>query len=259
MIEKLKGATRLASSSTTYGAGGVRRQREHDFGRVFTGLLFALFVATLLMAILAGTDVYRGLNREGDAADNQRLSLTLLANDVRANDQIDAVACAWVTEEGVDMVVAQGREELGLPEAAGASDTRCLLDGPALVLRETLPSGVYETRLYRYDGVIMEEYALADAPYDPSKATAIVRSSVFDFSYGGGSVSYTHLYRAGHSHRRLRVVHDDEQRAHFRAEHQVSPGFHRAIGAAHQRVDGRLADRDQAAFVHVRAHAFERR
>lgn len=32
----------------------------------------------------------------------------------------------------------------------------------------------------------MEEYALADAPYDPSKATAIVRSSVFDFSYGGG-------------------------------------------------------------------------
>ena len=77
-------------------------------------------------------------------------------------------------------------KELGLPEAAGASDARCLLDGPALVLRETLPSGVYETRLYRYDGVIMEEYALADAPYDPSKATAIVRSSVFDFSYGGG-------------------------------------------------------------------------
>ena len=100
MTEKLKGATRLASSSKTYGAGGVRRQRERDFGRVFTGLLFALFVATLLMAILAGTDVYRGLNREGDAADNQRLSLTLLANDVRANDQIDAVACAWVTEEG---------------------------------------------------------------------------------------------------------------------------------------------------------------
>ena len=179
-------SSRLASSSKTFVAGGVRRQRERDFGRVFTGLLFALFVATLLMAILAGTDVYRGLNREGDAADNQRLSLTLLANDVRANDQIDAVACAWVTEEGVDMVVAQGREELGLPEAAGASDTRCLLDGPALVLRETLPSGVYETRLYRYDGVIMEEYALADAPYDPSKATAIVRSSVFDFSYGGG-------------------------------------------------------------------------
>lgn len=60
------------------------------------------------------------------------------------------------------------------------------LDGPALVLRETLPSGVYETRLYRYDGVIMEEYTLADAPYEPGKATPIVRSSVFDFSYRDG-------------------------------------------------------------------------
>lgn len=51
-------------------------------------------------------------------------------------------------------------------------------------------------------------------------------------------------YRAGHSHRRVRAVHDDEQRTHLRAEHQVSPGFHRAIGTAHQRVDDRLADRD---------------
>lgn len=187
---KSTGATRLASSSKTYGAGGVRRQREHDFGRVFTGLLFALFVATLLMAILAGTDVYRGLNREGDVADDQRLSLTLLANDVRANDQIDAVACAWVTEDGAELTIAEGREALVVP-TGDTGGARNLLDGPALVLRETLSSGVYETRLYRYDGVIMEEYALADAPYDPAKATAIVRSSVFDFSYGGGLLTIT--------------------------------------------------------------------
>ena len=51
---------------------------------------------------------------------------------------------------------------------------------------------------------------------------------------------------------------DDEQRAHLRAEHQVPSGLHRAIGAAHQRVDDRLADRDQAFVLHVREHAFER-
>lgn len=191
MSLKSSGATKLAQSSATYGASGTRRRRERDFGRVFTGLLFALFVAALLMAILTGTNVYRELNREGETADNQRLSLTLLANDVRANDQIDAVAWAWVTEEGVDMVVAHGREELEQPEMADGDSPRNLLDGPALVLRETLPSGVYETRLYRYDGVIMEEYALADAPYDPSKATAIVPSSVFDFSYAGGLLTIT--------------------------------------------------------------------
>ena len=52
MTEKLKGATRLASSSKTYGAGGVRRQRERDFGRLFTGLQFALLVSTLLNEII---------------------------------------------------------------------------------------------------------------------------------------------------------------------------------------------------------------
>lgn len=183
MSLKNAGATRLSQSGVAY--GGRSRRREHDFGRLFTGLLFVLFVATLLMAILAGTDVYRGLNRESDAAGNQRLSLTLLANDVRANDQIDALACACVTEEGVEETVAAGHERLEVPVAA-ENGARNLLDGPALVLRETLPSGAYETRLYRLDGVIMEEYVLADAPYDPAKATPIVKSSTFDFSYENG-------------------------------------------------------------------------
>ena len=136
--------------------GSNPRRQERDFGRVFTGLLFALFVATLLMAILVGTGVYRVLHQEGAVADNQRLSLTLLANDVRANDQIDAVARAWVTEDAVSVEVA-GAD--GFEAAAAAEDGRSLFQGPALVLRETLPSGVYETRLYRYDGTIMEEYA----------------------------------------------------------------------------------------------------
>ena len=163
--------------------GSNPRRQERDFGRVFTGLLFALFVATLLLAILVGTGVYRVLHQEGAVADNQRLSLTLLANDVRANDQIDAVARAWVTEDAVSVEVA-GAD--GFEAAAAAEDGRSLFQGPALVLRETLPSGVYETRLYRYDGTIMEEYALAEAPYDPEKATAIVDSSVFAFSYEDG-------------------------------------------------------------------------
>lgn len=165
--------------------GGAGRRREHDFGRVFTGLLFALFVVALLMAILTGTGVYRVLHQQGEAADNQRLSLTLLANDVRANDQIDAVARAWVTEDAVLMDMAEGGA-LGPSQVEAEALESNLLEGSALVLRETLPSGVYETRLYRYDGTIMEEYALADAPYDPEKATPIVDSSVFDFTYENG-------------------------------------------------------------------------
>lgn len=155
--------------------------------RVFTGMLFALFVITLLMAILAGTNVYRGLHRASDLVSDQRLSLTLLANDVRANDQIDAVGVAWVSPEGTQLSLASERDAgIDSVEVATAAGTQSALQGPALVLRETLPSGVYETRLYRYNDTIMEEYALADAPYDPEKAIAIVDSSVFDFTYEGG-------------------------------------------------------------------------
>ena len=177
-------ATGAAPAQKAY--GGNPRRHERDFGRVFTGLLFALFVVALLMAILTGTGVYRSLHQEGVTADNQRLSLTLLANDVRANDQIDAVACAWVTESDVRTTVAEGAGVLDSSVEDTEIEERSLLDGPALVLRETLESGVYETRLYRYDGTIMEEYALADAPYDPEKATSIVDSTVFDFTYQDG-------------------------------------------------------------------------
>lgn len=74
---------------------------------------------------------------------------------------------------------------------------RNLLDGPALVLRETLSSGVYETRLYRYDGVIMEEYALADAPYDPAKATAHRAVVGLRFLLRGRIADHYHRRRSG--------------------------------------------------------------
>ena len=160
--------------------------------RVFTGILFALFVVTLLMAILAGTNVYRGLHRASELASDQRLSLTLLANDVRANDQIDAVGIAWVSPQGANLSLASDKNRgINSVETSTTAAAQSVLQGPALVLRETLPSGVYETRIYRFDDTIMEEYALADAPYDPEKATAIVTSSVFDFAYVDGLLSIT--------------------------------------------------------------------
>ena len=105
-----------------------------------------------------------------------------LAIDFRrdANGSVDSVGCTFSTD-GLGDSARCNRAAAEVREVEGNK-----LDGPALVLREALPSGVYETRLYRYDGVIMEEYTLADAPYEPGKATPIVRSSVFDFSYRDG-------------------------------------------------------------------------
>ena len=56
-------------------------------------------------------------------------------------------------------------------------------EGLALVLTEQLDSGNYETRLYRYQGSIVEEYARADSAFTPQKARQIVASERFDFTY----------------------------------------------------------------------------
>ncbi|MEQ3364249.1 DUF4860 domain-containing protein [Raoultibacter massiliensis] len=138
-----------------------RSQAAGSSGHMFTALLFALFVIALLLAVVAGTNVYRNLNDVRSGADEARLGLTLLANNVRANDAADAIAAGTGPE------------------------------GRSLVLVERLDSGTYETRIYRHEGNIVEEYALADAAYTPEKAVVICPSDVFDFSYGNGLLTIT--------------------------------------------------------------------
>ena len=137
---------------------GVAQRSEsgRNFGRFFTVLLFALFIITLLIAIMAGTGLYRTLVDVRDQADASRLATGLIANSVRAADAVDAVGSG------------QGPE------------------GRSLVLTENLDSGTFETRIYAYQGRIVEEYALADAAYTPEKATPIVESQSFAFSYENG-------------------------------------------------------------------------
>ena len=59
-------------------------------------------------------------------------------------------------------------------------------EGRSLVLTERLDSGTFETRIYAYQGSIVEEYTLADAAYTPERATPIVNSELFAFTYENG-------------------------------------------------------------------------
>ena len=130
------------------GSGVVQRaEGGQNFGRLFTVLLFALFIVALLIAIMAGTGLYRALVDVREQADASRLATGLIANSVRAADSMDAVGAG------------KGPE------------------GRSLVLTERLDSGTFETRIYAYQGSIVEEYALADAAYTPEKATPIASRS----------------------------------------------------------------------------------
>ena len=125
-------------------------------GRAFITLLFAVIALFLLLALLVGTSAYRAANDVRSSSDNTRLGLSLIANSIRATDGTDAVG------------VADGPE------------------GLALVLTEHLGNGDYETRLYAYQGAIVEEYTRAGTAFTPEKAREIVRSSTFDFTYTDG-------------------------------------------------------------------------
>lgn len=124
--------------------------------RIFRAVLFMLFIAILLVCMAFGVMVYSKIVDESAVTSDERLSLDLLLNDVRADDAIESVQ----TGDG--------------PQ------------GPALVLIEREASGTYETRIYSFDGVIMQEYAIAGSPYSPSAAIPVVRSGSFDFSYESG-------------------------------------------------------------------------
>ena len=122
-------------------------------GRAFITLLFAVIALFLLLALLVGTSAYRAANDVRSSSDNTRLGLSLIANSIRATDAVG---------------VADGPE------------------GLALVLTEHLGNGDYETRLYAYQGAIVEEYTRAGTAFTPEKAREIVRSSTFDFTYTDG-------------------------------------------------------------------------
>lgn len=123
---------------------------------IFTGVLFALFIVVLLLALVCGTNVYRDLYDTSQRIAQQRAATALIANTVKAVDTQGAVF-----------------------EGPGP-------EGPALVMRETIDSQVYETRLYEHQGSIVQEYALAGSDYNPERASVLVESSTFGFVYEGG-------------------------------------------------------------------------
>ena len=133
--------------------------QKKDLAQRFPLLLFGVFVVVLLLALTAGARSYGSLVRMQAANDERIMTTGPLVSAVRANDLANSLS------------VGEGPE------------------GDALVLSQSDLEGTYETRIYTYQGSIMQEYALASSPYDPSKATALAESSTFEFSYEDGLLS----------------------------------------------------------------------
>lgn len=140
----------------------VEVSAHHSIGRgigmhrIFSIILFSVFVLVDLLALVAGANSYGSLTKM--QAKNDQLIMTTgpILSNVRASD------------------------------AAGGVATGNGPEGRSLVLVERDAQGSYETRIYLFEGKIVQEYALGGSPYTPHKATPLAESSTFTFSYDEG-------------------------------------------------------------------------
>lgn len=145
-------------------SAGRKLEKGHGLQRAFSVLLFAVFVVVDLLALVAGTSSYGSITTMQEANDQAIMTLGPVTSTVRANDVNGGVAVASDGPEGRALVLVQKDETTG--------DT-------------------YETRIYLYEGSIVQEYALGGSPYTPDRATALSRSNTFDFAYADGLLTIT--------------------------------------------------------------------
>ncbi len=136
-----------------------RKREKTTSSHVFTIVLIAVFFIVMMGCLAVGARMYSNVSNLEAQADDIRMQSGLLENLIRVNDAADAFE------------VGSGPE------------------GDALVMVERLESGTYETRIYRYQGAIVQEYAIAGRPYKPNNATKIIESDKFEFSYENGLVT----------------------------------------------------------------------
>ena len=127
----------------------------------FTIVLIGVFFVIMMGCLAAGATIYSNVSALHDQADDIRLQSGLLENTIRVND------------------------------AAVAYEVGAGPEGDALVLVEHLDTGTFETRVYHYQGAIVQEYALAGRPYKPENADKIIDSATFAFTYEDGLITIT--------------------------------------------------------------------
>lgn len=136
-------------------------KQQRSTSRLFTVVLMAVFFIVLMIGLVSGVMMYRHVVSIQEETNVSHLQTGLVANIVHVNDTVYSV------NEG------EGPE------------------GRALVLIEEINGSSYETRIYRYSGYIVQEYAIAGRDYAPTRATQLFESDTFDFSFDGKMLTIT--------------------------------------------------------------------
>ena len=125
------------------------RIRKNNMSGLLVLLVFAAFMVSVLMVLLTGADVVRGLTQRDEHIFEHRTAVQYMATRVRQAD------CG-------DMITL-----------------RSFGDGDALILAEEIDGAVYETQVYCYDGYLRELFTAADTPQDAEFGEKIISMQSF--------------------------------------------------------------------------------
>ena len=125
---------------------------KHHIDGFIALLLFGVFAVCVLVVLLTGADAYRRLTRRDNAAYDRRTCVQYVATRVRQADTLDGVAV----------------EDFG--------GTACL----------ALRDGDYVTRVYCYDGWLMELYCAGGSELDPEDGERVMAAQALDLSLEDG-------------------------------------------------------------------------
>ncbi len=129
-----------------------KRGSQHHIDGLLALLLFGVFAVCVLAVLLTGARAYRGLTQRDQAAYSRRVCVQYIATRVRQADRAEGVSV----------------EPFG--------------EGDALVLSED----GYVTRVYHYDGYLMELYASVEEELHPQDGQRIIPAGGVELSLEDG-------------------------------------------------------------------------
>ena len=129
-------------------------------GHLARSLYMMVFFMVAAGAVIMGIAGLRFVSDANAGATEVSVTCGVLSNSIKANDSHGSI------------YVGEGPE------------------GDSLVMRRLVPTlGLsYETRIYLYQGFVVQEFGLEGRPYAPQDATKLVASKAFSVSIDGGAV-----------------------------------------------------------------------
>ena len=136
----------------------MKRQKiKHHMSSLGALLLFGVFAACVMAVLFTGAGAYERLIRRDQAAYDRRTALQYVATRVRQADSLNGI---WVED---------------------------FLGSKALVLQE----GDYVTRVYCYEGYLMEFYVSQTDPAAPGDGERILELKALDAALEDGLLTVT--------------------------------------------------------------------